>query len=384
MVILAGKIDGPTTTLALFQYTFNTKQEKYEIDPNPAYKKDFPLEKYKQNLSEMIDDFFNDCPDEKENIESVCFGVAGPLEVDDKEQGKSYRIKRPDFGLETYIFSEKSFSQKLPYDLPVSFINDMEAIGYSIFLGNEEHLEELNKINLELDPQAPRSLMLVSGGLGKALWLWDDQEKEFIPKSSEGGHRDFSVSSTDDMDLWKYWSERNDNKQISWEFFLSSSGLIKIYKCLKKENEPELEHIKIAIEKLDRDEGNKSLTISEISSLIVAEVFGNSEQPNLLCLKTIETFISLWASEAGNIALDYLPKGGLYIGGTILPVDWFKDENLKRIFMERFTTKGENAGLANHGIPVMVYQEEDIVLRGAARFAARFIAENKLFIMSSK
>jgi glucokinase len=52
--------------------------------------------------------------------------------------------------------------------------------------------------------------------------------------------------------------------------------------------------------------------------------------------------------------------------------------------MERFTTKGENAGLANHGIPVMVYQEEDIVLRGAARFAARFIAENKLFIMSSK
>jgi glucokinase len=332
----------------------------------------------------MIDDFFNDCPDEKENIESVCFGVAGPLEVDDKEQGKSSRIKRPDFGLETSIFSEKSFSQKLPYDLPVSFINDMEAIGYSIFLGNEEHLEELNKINLELDPQAPRSLMLVSGGLGKALWLWDDQEKEFIPKSSEGGHRDFSVSSTDDMDLWKYWSERNDNKQISWEFFLSSSGLIKIYKCLKKENEPELEHIKIAIEKLDRDEGNESLTISEISSLIVAEVFGNSEQPNLLCLKTIETFISLWASEAGNIALDYLPKGGLYIGGTILPVDWFKDENLKRIFMERFTTKGENAGLANHGIPVMVYQEEDIVLRGAARFAARFIAENKLFIMSSK
>lgn len=387
MVILAGKIDGPTTTLALFQYTFNTKQEKYEIDPNPAYKKDFPLEKYKQNLSEMIDDFFNDCPDEKENIESVCFGVAGPLKVDDKEQGKSSRIKRPDFGLETSIFSEKSFSQKLPYDLPVSFINDMEAIGYSIFLGNEEHLEELNKINLELDPQAPRSLMLVSGGLGKALWLWDDQEKEFIPKSSEGGHRDFSVSSTDDMDLWKYWSERNDNndnKQISWEFFLSSSGLIKIYKCLKKENEPELEHIKIAIEKLDRDEGNESLTISEISSLIVAEVFGNSEQPNLLCLKTIETFISLWASEAGNIALDYLPKGGLYIGGTILPVDWFKDENLKRIFMERFTTKGENAGLANHGIPVMVYQEEDIVLRGAARFAARFIAENKLFIMSSK
>jgi glucokinase len=384
MVILAGKIDGPTTTLALFQYTFNTKQEKYEIDPNPAYKKDFPLEKYKQNLSEMIDDFFNDCPDEKENIESVCFGVAGPLKVDDKEQGKSSRIKRPDFGLETSIFSEKSFSQKLPYDLPVSFINDMEAIGYSIFLGNEEHLEELNKINLELDPQAPRSLMLVSGGLGKALWLWDDQEKEFIPKSSEGGHRDFSVSSTDDMDLWKYWSERNDNKQISWEFFLSSSGLIKIYKCLKKENEPELEHIKIAIEKLDRDEGNESLTISEISSLIVAEVFGNSEQPNLLCLKTIETFISLWASEAGNIALDYLPKGGLYIGGTILPVDWFKDENLKRIFMKRFTTKGENAGLANHGIPVMVYQEEDIVLRGAARFAARFIAENKLFIMSSK
>ena len=74
----------------------------------------------------------------------------------------------------------------------------------------------------------------------------------------------------------------------------------------------------------------------------------------------------------------------MYIGGTILPVDWFKDENLKRIFMERFTTKGENAGLANHGIPVMVYQEEDIVLRGAARFAARFIAENKLFIMSSK
>jgi glucokinase len=384
MVILSGNNEGPTTTLALFQYTFNTKQEKYEIDPNPAYKKDFPLEKYKQNLSEMIDDFFNDCPDEKENIESVCFGVAGPLKVDDKEQGKSSRIKRPDFGLETSIFSEKSFSQKLPYDLPVSFINDMEAIGYSIFLGNEEHLEELNKINLELDPQAPRSLMLVSGGLGKALWLWDDQEKEFIPKSSEGGHRDFSVSSTDDMDLWKYWSERNDNKQISWEFFLSSSGLIKIYKCLKKENEPELEHIKIAIEKLDRDEGNKSLTISEISSLIVAEVFGNSEQPNLLCLKTIETFISLWASEAGNIALDYLPKGGLYIGGTILPVDWFKDENLKRIFMKRFTTKGENAGLANHGIPVMVYQEEDIVLRGAARFAARFIAENKLFIMSSK
>lgn len=367
MGILAGKIDGPISTIALFTYDFNEDSDQYEVEQKPLYQMDFTTKEYEHDIPKMIDDFFSRYPDEKENVESACFGIAGKVESTENEHHKQSKIKRDPIQLETNYFTESDFSKKLLSNLPVSFINDMDAIGYSIFLGNKEPLEPLNQ-GKKSDTNEHRALMLVSDGLGKALWLWDEQEKEFVPISSEGGHRDFSLSSKQDMELWQYWSDRNDNKPISWEFFLSNSGLVKIYEFLQQNYEQESEQVKIAIESNRTD-----------PSPIINQAFSAS-QPDPLCRKAVEMFISIWGAEAGNIALDYKLNGGLYLGGNSILVDCFKDESLKNIFMEKFTTKGEYAAIPNQDIPVKIYREEDIVLRGAARFAARFIAEN-LFLL---
>ena len=81
-----------------------------------------------------------------------------------------------------------------------------------------------------------------------------------------------------------------------------------------------------------------------------------------LCAIAMDTMIAAYGSEAGVVALKWMPFSGLYIAGGIAP------KNLERIksapFMAAFHDKGRVSGFLKR-IPVHVVLDENLGQRGA-------------------
>jgi glucokinase len=89
------------------------------------------------------------------------------------------------------------------------------------------------------------------------------------------------------------------------------------------------------------------------------------EQVNSFCLRAVEMFISIWGAKAGDIALTYNAKAGVYIGGIPIPIVEQKKQN---VFLESFKDKEGKFSNFNANIPVYIYKTDRIVLQGAARY----------------
>ena len=91
-----------------------------------------------------------------------------------------------------------------------------------------------------------------------------------------------------------------------------------------------------------------------------------------LCRDTLSMFVSIYGSEAGNLALQYRATGGVYlaggIAGKILPA------LREKAFRESFRSKSPLEGLLAK-IPVRAVREPRLGLIGAAEAAYRTAIE---------
>jgi glucokinase len=85
-----------------------------------------------------------------------------------------------------------------------------------------------------------------------------------------------------------------------------------------------------------------------------------------LCEHALDLFISIYAAEAGNLALKLMATGGVYLGGGIAPKIISKLAG--PLFMQSFVAKGRFQHLLE-SIPVIVVINENAALMGAARCA---------------
>jgi glucokinase len=353
MVILAGKIAGDKSEFGLFTHKIDDSRKKVMLDSLIAHEV-YTTKDYAQGLENMIETFLGQYYDEQENIYGACFGIAGPV-----NNGEA-QVDRKEFKA---TFTEHDFRQKLPYkNVPVSFINDMEAIGYGIFLGNgEDELKELYPGKSDPNPKDRRVLMLVSGGLGQALWYSHDEKKGLEPISSEGGHTDFGARIDKDWELLQFLKklkqEQVDNSPVSYEYVLSAPGLTRIY-CFFQ----------------SRPEWGNQPNIDNADAIIQA-----AQEGNPLCKEVLDFFISIWGAQAGNLALTYKANGGVYIGGIDIPIEILKEGK----FINAFIDKEGNFRTYNEGISVKVFQDNSIVMWGAARHAieAGFVTSGRFAIM---
>jgi len=84
---------------------------------------------------------------------------------------------------------------------------------------------------------------------------------------------------------------------------------------------------------------------------------------NKLCWKSLDLFTSIYGAAAGNLALQVMAIGGVYIGGGIAPkIIWkLKDGT----FMKALIHKGRLSHIVAN-IPVKVIMNERTALLGAA------------------
>jgi glucokinase len=89
------------------------------------------------------------------------------------------------------------------------------------------------------------------------------------------------------------------------------------------------------------------------------------ENPCELCSATLDLFVSIMASEAGNLALKVLSTGGIYLGGGIPPR--ILSHLRKPSFLETLWDKGRfNDMLEN--MPVQIILNSKAGLMGAAAY----------------
>jgi len=86
-----------------------------------------------------------------------------------------------------------------------------------------------------------------------------------------------------------------------------------------------------------------------------------------LCEQALDLFVSVFGAEAGNLALNVLATGGVYLGGGIAPKMLAKLSG--PLFMHAFVGKGRMQPLLET-IPVKVITNDKTALMGAARCAA--------------
>jgi glucokinase len=85
-----------------------------------------------------------------------------------------------------------------------------------------------------------------------------------------------------------------------------------------------------------------------------------------LCAEAMRLFVRIYGSEAGNLALKCLPRGGIYIGGGIGPK--IRTALEAGEFMQGFLDKGRMAHAIEH-IPVRLSLNPEAPLLGAAHMA---------------
>ena len=91
-----------------------------------------------------------------------------------------------------------------------------------------------------------------------------------------------------------------------------------------------------------------------------------------LCREALSLFVSIYGSEAGNLALQYRATGGVYLAGGIAPK--ILPALRRRSFRDSFRSKAPLEGLLSR-IPVRVVLEPRLGLLGAAATAYRIAIE---------
>ncbi len=309
-MILAGDIGGTKINLALFDGKLSIRENRYES-------RSF------SGIEEVLEVFLknNDL-----RIDKACFGVAGQV-IDGK-----CKLTNLSWQVEA-----ESIKKSLKVDA-VWLINDLVAMAYGVpFLDSEsfEVIQEGNPVN-----KAMIAVVSAGTGLGQAF-LIPDQNGRHTVLGSEGGHCDFSPRNELEAELLFFLKKKYS--RVSIERVLSGPGLLDVYRFFKT--------------KLAEKE-----TIDFPATIVEKAIAKNSP----VCEKTVELFISLYGALSGNLALQYLSEGGVYLGGGIAPkiIPLLHEGG----FMEAFLSKGRFKNYLSK-IPVKVVMDESTPLLGAAQYA---------------
>jgi glucokinase len=317
-LILAGDVGGTNTRLGLFEVSGNRLRLSYE--------KTFLSKNYK-GIENILVDFLRG----HKGIVAACFGVAGPV------------TEEVVIATNLPWWIDIHSLQKVLLLKKVEVINDLVANAYGISVLKKSDFEILNVGKIKKGNQA---LISAGTGLGEAILFWDG--KQHVPSPSEGGHAEFGPRNHLELELFHYLSGIFDH--VSYERVLSGEGLFHIYQFLKDSKRFGKEPSWLS-EKMKQEDPAE--VISEIARL----------KKNKLCRKALDLFTSIYGAAAGNLALQVMAIGGVFIGGGIAPkIIWKMRDGT---FMKAFKAKGRLSHIVAQ-IPVKVIMNEGTALLGAA------------------
>ena len=316
-MILAGDIGGTKSNLGLF----DAQQGKLI---RIAYKRYSSHEH--SGLREIVESFLRENPTA---VTAASFGVAGPV-VNNRVQGTNMPWLVDGGTVAGFLGLER-----------VRILNDLESTAFGVAVLQPSDLETI--YGGSPAPQATCVVIAAGTGLGEAILFWDG--KQHSAMATEGGHADFAPHTAQQADLWKFLKDRGEF--VSVEIILSGRGFQNVHEFL----DPTIKHPGF-------DDPSKD-PAPEITRRGLS-----GECP--VCVATLDLWTEIYGSEAGNLAIRTLARGGIYVAGgiavKILPK--LKDGQFAAAARDKEKMKDFLAK-----VPIHVVLNEECPLLGAAYVA---------------
>lgn len=319
MLVLAGDIGGTNTRLCLVETDGKNESTLWEeIYPSGN-----------EGLVPLVRQFLGD----ESNVYKACFALAGPVL---NNKCKITNLPWPE--LDAARLQEELNIAK------VSLINDFVAIGYNIVLEKNKSLVTLQEG--EFLPDAPIAIIGAGTGLGKAFAVPEGDSYRVFP--TEGGHESFAPDNLLAQELLAYL--RADGK-VDVERVVSGPGIVDIFRFLQDR--------KFASE----DAGDFLSQFDPGAAIAKGAAAGH-----FLCQQTMAIFVEAFGAAAGDMAVSFLPFGGLYIAGGIAAQNIELMQNGS--FIKAFTDKARVNPVLLEKVPVHIVLNTLEGLRGAVKYAA--------------
>ena len=273
------------------------------------------------------------------NAELAVIAVAGVVTAD------RARITNLPWSLEQNELAQNGISQVL-------FVNDLTALCAAVPL-----LEKTDTVCIRPgDPEQLSPIAVIAPGTGLGEGYLIPCADQWHYQGSEGGHTDFAPATTEQIDLLRYMRTRFP--AVSYEMVSSGSGIPSLYTFFRD-----------ACAMQETPEIRQQLAhADDPTAVICSGALAKRACP--LCQKTIELFLSILGAEAGNLALKIYARGGVYLGGGILPRLWGRISFMP--FIQAFANKAKMGDLLS-GIPVHLIANTDASLIGAAAIGRRHL-----------
>ena len=172
-------------------------------------------------------------------------------------------------------------------------LNDFTALSLSL-----PHLPSGQKRQVGAGQAAPRSAIGLIGpgtGLGVSGLLPSVQGNGWVPIAGEGGHVSLSASNHLEFEVIQHLQQRYGH--VSAERVLSGAGLVDLYRALCE---------------IEGFQGPLLHTAAEVLTQ-------GKEAFNAQAEHTLDMFCGFLGSVAGDLALTLGARGGVYIGGGLVP-----------------------------------------------------------------
>ena len=256
-------------------------------------------------------------------VRRAAFGIANPV------LGDQIRMTNA-----SWSFSIEATRRSLGLD-SLKVINDFTALALALPLLAPADLTAIGGGTAA--PGAPLALLGPGTGLGVSA-LIPGTDGRWTPLSGEGGHVDFAPRDDRELLLWQ--AARAHFGHVSTERLLSGAGLEFIHRTLAAAARDPDTHLSAA--------------------RITADALHDG---NPRCLESLDVFCAILGSAAADLVLTLGARGGVYIGGGIVPKlgGYFSSSPFRR----RFEDKGRfSAYLA--AVPAFVITAGHAALLGAA------------------
>jgi glucokinase len=198
--------------------------------------------------------------------------------------------------------------------------------------------EELRPIGPKIRGAMDQPVLVLGAGTGFGVAALVRAERGDVAIATEGGHAGFAPNDDVEVEIWKRLAARHG--RVSVERLLSGPGLYDIYRSLA-------------------DIEGKPAPLTDQRAVTVAGAEGD-----VLAAAALDRFCAILGSVAGDLALSFGARGGVFISGGIAPrlVDRLDSGG----FRERFEAKGRLAPYVRD-IPTSLVLHPYPAIIGAAR-----------------
>ena len=257
---------------------------------------------------------------------AACIGVATPVTGDQVQMTNN-----------RWAFS----IVQLQRDLGVArclVLNDFTALAMSLGALGPQDLRRIGNGGGQGEPAAPLALLGPGTGLGVS-GLLPGPGGAWLPLAGEGGH--VTLAAADDEEAAVLEVLRQRFGHVSAERALSGPGLVHLHDAL------------CAL-------AGRSAPQRTPADVVAAALDGS----DATCVQAVRLFSGFLGSVAGNLALTLGARGGVYVGGGIVPRLGTAFDDLH--FRQRFEAKGRFAAYLQP-VPTWAITAATPALLGAAR-----------------